>query len=143
MGDVSLTLYAKIDVAIARDPRMIAAGPMARLLYIQAFAYCRENLTDGLIDRLLLPIIAVDIKSPALLMSKLVKVGALEETCDGWRIPLRVWRKYNPMRADVEAMVVDKRAAGVLGNHNRWHGERSDPKCPHCHPERLALRIAP
>jgi hypothetical protein len=102
-----MTLYSKIDVSLARDPRMIAAGPMARLLYIQAILYCRENLTDGHIDRLILPLVAVDIPKPSNLMDRLVEVGAIELNGVGWQIPETVWRKYNPTKAEVEQMRQD------------------------------------
>lgn len=96
-------LFAKIDVALARDPRMIAAGPLARLLYVQSVLYARENLTDGVIDALVLPIVAIDVPNPRKHMARLVDVGALtERKGGGWIIPEHVWRRYNPTRAEVE-----------------------------------------
>jgi hypothetical protein len=97
-----MALYAKIDVALARDPRMIAAGPLGRLLYVQTILYCRENLTDGSVDKLVLPLIAIDIPSPAKHMRRLTELGALEQTGVGWQIPEAVWRRYNPMRSEVD-----------------------------------------
>jgi hypothetical protein len=101
MGSSSV-LYARIDVALARDPRMIAAGPLARLMYVQSVLYCRENLTDGVIDRLILPLVAVDVPNARRHMARLVDVGALEVVEVGWRIPDQVWRRYNPLRSEVD-----------------------------------------
>lgn len=98
-----MTLFAQVDVGFAREPRMVAAGAMARLLYVQAILYCRENLTDGVIDAWVLPLVAVDIRTPGKHMARLVEVGALEVIPGGWRIPLPVWRKWNPLAAEVAA----------------------------------------
>jgi hypothetical protein len=98
-----MALYAKIDVALARDPDLIGY-PLARLLYIQAFCYGRENLTDGAIDRRLLPLVAPDIPTPAKHVAYLVTIGKLEETPTGWRIPEGVWRRYNPLKSEVDEM---------------------------------------
>lgn len=103
-----MALYAKIDCALARDPRLIKVGPLARMLYVQAILYGRENLTDGLVDRVVLNLIAVDIPHPAKLMDTLADVALndplLERTTDGWRIPERTWRKWNPTRTEVNEM---------------------------------------
>lgn len=102
-----MALYAKIDCASVRDPKMIAAGPLGRLIYWQAVLYCRENLTDGRIDALLLPLIALDIPNPKKHMGRLVELGALEPIDGGWQIPDRVWRRWNPLKSEVD----EKRAA--------------------------------
>jgi len=96
-----MTLFAQFDVAMPRDPRMIASGPLGRMLYVQCVLYCRENLTDGVIDALLLPLVAIDIPSPKKHMARLAEVGALEVIPTGWRIPSTVWRKWNPLAAEV------------------------------------------
>lgn len=96
------TFYAQIDCDLPRDPKMLRAGPLPRLLYIQCVLYGRENLTDGRIEEVLLPLIAIDIPKPQALMGKLVAVGLVETTDYGWRIPPHVWGKRNPTRAAVD-----------------------------------------
>lgn len=116
-----MALYAKIDCGIARDPKMIAAGPHARLLYVQATLFCRENLTDGVVEELVLPIVALDIPTPKKHMQRLVALGALEQIDGGWRIPERVWAKYNPTRAEVDA-----RRADEARRKAEWRESRRD-----------------
>lgn len=99
-----MSLYAKMSCALPRDPRMIQAGPMARLLYMQAVLYCRENLTDGEIDHRILGLVAMDIPDPVSEMDSLCEVGAMEECDLGWRFPMDVWTRWNPTRAEVEEM---------------------------------------
>jgi hypothetical protein len=126
-----MALYAKIDVAFARDPDLVGL-PLARLMYVQCLLYARENLTDGAIDSRLLSFVAVDIQRPRRHMDALVKAGKLEETPDGWRIPGHVWRKFNPTKDEVAAIIAAKGEAGALGNHRRWHRTEPSPDCRYC-----------
>lgn len=95
-------LYARFDVAILRDPRVVKCGPLPRLLYFQIILYCRENLTDGVVEKSLLSYVSKDIPKPKVQISKLVEVGLLEEAETLWRIPIEKWRKWNPLKAEVE-----------------------------------------
>ena len=134
-------LWAKIDVTLPRDTRMIKAGPLARLLYIQCVLYARENLTDGHIDAVLLPVIAVDIPRAKGLMSLLVGVGAVDETEDGWVIPMDRWRRYNPLRSEIDALrkaETERKAAYRVSGRcpedvpagQARHATRDARKCP-------------
>lgn len=102
-GPLMGILYAQIDCDLPRDPRMIAVGPVGRMMYVQCILYCRENLTDGVIDKLCLPLIAMDIASPLKHLARLVEVGALVATNTGWKIPETVWRRRNPLKSEVDA----------------------------------------
>lgn len=126
-----MTLYAKIDVAFARDPDLVG-HPLARLLYIQWICFGRENNTDGICDRRLLNMVAHDIGTPRRQMDHLVKVGKMEVTPYGWRIPERVWKRYNLTKDEVSALVAAKSDAGALGNHRRWHGTEPSATCRYC-----------
>lgn len=100
-----MTFYARIATDFPRDPRMIAAGWQTRAVYIEALLYCRENLTDGLLHSLALPYWMPDM-SPGIRkrhLNKLVELGALEADDDGWRFPHKVWARWNPTKAEVEA----------------------------------------
>ena len=113
-------IYAKIECALLDDPDVAAAGPMAELLYIRSILYCRQNLTDGVIARGILPRLSTGIpgwrKAVAQLSEKL-----WEECDEGYRIPLATWVKdgRNPLRADIEAAKPAKSDADTLGNHTR------------------------
>lgn len=139
-------LYAKLSCSAPRDPRMIAAGWQARAVYVEALLYCRENLTDGVIDRRALIYWMPDMpaRTRQRHLDRLVELEALETHGDGWAFPEHVWRKWNPTKAEVEDMRQQKADAGIRGNHERWHvgpdGSPS-PKCPLCRSDRK--RIAP
>lgn len=129
-----MELYAMIDLALPRDPNLVAAGPLARLLYVQAWLFSKENLTDGHINEVLLPLVAVDIPNPKKHMAALVRTGALEAVPGGWRIPADVWFRWNKSRGDIEHEREQKRLAGLAGNHTRHHTNRgiTDPRCELC-----------
>lgn len=98
-------LYGQFACAMPRDPRMVAVGFAGRLVYMEAALYCRENLTDGVIDRLTLAFWTPDmpIRTKIAKLDRLAEVGALEVIPEGWRIPEDVWRAWNPTRSEVEA----------------------------------------
>ena len=137
-------LYAKIACGLPRDPRFLQAGPLARLLYVQAVLYSKENLTDGALHRLALPLLAVDIPDPAEHMQRLVDVGAVEETDSGWQIPEHHWTKWNRTAAEIEQSRAAKHLAAALTNHRRWHEAKgiTDPRCQHCVAQPIAQAIA-
>jgi hypothetical protein len=102
-------IYANISCDMPRDPRMIRAGWQARAVYTEAVLYCRENLTDGIIDRVALVYWMPDmpIKLRVKLLDHLASVGALEAHELGWKWPDKVWQAWNPSKQEV----ADKREA--------------------------------
>jgi hypothetical protein len=97
-------LYGQFACAMPRDSRMVAVGPLGRLIYVEAALYCRENLTDGVIDRAQLSFWTPDVtrQRKVKLLNELATLGALEFITDGWRIPWNVWCEWNPTRSEVE-----------------------------------------
>lgn len=99
-----MTYFAQIACDLPRDPKMLAAGWQARAVYTEAILFCRENLTDGEITRIQLPLWMPDLppakREPHL--TKLAELGILETTDDGWAIPRKVWRRWNPTRAQID-----------------------------------------
>lgn len=127
-------IYANIACDMPRDPRMLAAGWQARAVYTEALLYCRENLTDGVIDRLTIVCWMPDMpqKMKVGLLDRLADVGALECLDKGWKWPDKVWQTWNPTKADIEEMRDKKSKAGGRGNHERWHtGKNAKPR-PNC-----------
>ena len=118
-----MPLYAKIDVSLPDDPKMAEAGDLAELAYLRCILRGRENLTDGVIDRRVVKRWLVGIRGKAEThMAALVKVGLLELHPDGWRIPLEVWKKWNPLKAEVEA----KRAEDAERKRKKRTGESTE-----------------
>lgn len=92
-----MELHAQIACSMPRDPRMIAAGWQARAVYTEAILYCRENLTDGVIDRLAMPFWMPDMNPRTRVkhLDRLVELGALDPCEQGWKFPDHVWRRWN------------------------------------------------
>ena len=63
-------------------------------------------------------------------IKSLLRVGLWEETPGGYQIV--GWLDRNMLASEVVADMETKRDAGILGNHVRWHAEKTDRKCPHC-----------
>lgn len=83
-----MSLYVKLSTAFPDDPKIIDAGPLAELLYIRCILKCRENLSDGVIDRRRLPRWAAGVTArPTVLAKRLVDVGLWVEHPDGWAMP--------------------------------------------------------
>lgn len=98
-----MPLYAAIDVGYPDDPKVVDAGDIAELVYLRCVLRCREHLTDGVIDRRVLPRWLAGIRGPHTKhMARLVEVGLLCTHDAGWCIPLNAWRKWNPTKAEVD-----------------------------------------
>ena len=116
-------LYVKFSTGWPRKPEFRRAGPMARLIYVELAMFCKENLTDGAVDEANLADFAVDVPKKRTHMQTLVDVGALEKTPTGWRIPLDVWCKWNPTKAEVEAKKEEERQRKAKYRKDKQSGE--------------------
>ncbi len=100
-----MTLYAKLDVHFPDDPKVVEAGDIAELVYIRCFLRSREFLTDGVIDRRLLGRWLAGVRGPHRThMERLLQVGLLVTHPLGWQIPEHVWRRWNPLKDEVETI---------------------------------------
>lgn len=103
-----MALFAQIDCSFPDRPDIAEAGDLAELVYMRAVLRCRDNLTDGVIDRRVVSRWFAGIRGKSVThLEKLVSVGLLNHHPDGWCIPIEVWTKWNPTKADVQ----EKRAA--------------------------------
>lgn len=93
--------WFRLDDSWLMHPRMRAAGKDGRSLFVAAGTYCAQQLTDGWIDKTVLPIIAAQAEVPAKLSTKLITVGVFEDHGD--RIRVHDFLDYNPSREKVEA----------------------------------------
>jgi len=79
-----MRLYVKLEVDYPDNPRMIAAGEKAELLYIRALCLAKRTLSDGVIDARQIPRFGLaGWKARA---DKLVEVGLWEATEQGFLI---------------------------------------------------------
>lgn len=123
-----VTPFVPLDADYFDNPRIIAAGEKAELLYVRGLAKAKLLLSDGVlldahVERLGLSGVRQRAKA-------LVDAGLWERSDGGFYIV--GWLERNAPAESVLAGMGAKREAGILGNHTRWHGDRSDPTCPHC-----------
>ena len=96
-------IYARIDVTLPDDPKIIEAGPAAELVYLRVILRSRSFLTDGVMSRSVAPRWLAGCSRWALSCSRLVNVGLLEVCDEGWRIPPHVWSRWAPLATEVQA----------------------------------------
>lgn len=141
-----MPLYAAIDVGFPDDPKVIDAGDIAELVYLRCVLRCRQHLTDGVIDRRVLPRWLAGIRGKATThMDRLVEVGLLCTHPDGWCIPLNAWKKWNPTKLEVEEkrdaekqrkaewrarQLSQRDTAGTDVGHQRQSGDVPDVSAP-------------
>ncbi len=83
------------------DPKIVAAGDSAALLWVKAVSWSARNLTDGLIPAELLPRLISSPETPTI-ASRLVDLGLfVEDITGGFRVAN--YLDYQPSRASVLA----------------------------------------
>lgn len=126
-----VSLFVPLDVDYASDEKVIAAGPMAELLFVRALAFSKRTLSDGRIRKAQLPVVAYGITGQTKLAARLVHVGLWVTAEDGWQIS--GWSKRNKSAAAIADGTAKKRVAGQKANHERWHHDgRTSDECPFC-----------
>lgn len=130
-------LYVKLDAEYASDDKLIAAGPLAELLYIRGLAFCKRQMVDGIIKTNQLAAVALGIPSAARHAAALVEHGAWAPIDGGWLIA--AWLKRNKSAAEIADDREARRVASVEANHAQHHvgtGKKRSPKCEICRAER-------
>ncbi|WP_325603015.1 hypothetical protein [Nocardioides sp.] len=113
-----------MDDQFPDHPKVIAAGPLAKSLFVDGLCYCNRLLTDGLIPRRMALRLADDYAeyTDEDLAQRLVDVG-LWETCeDGYRV--HDYLDYQPsaekVKAERTSLSAKRAAAGRAGAAARW-----------------------
>jgi hypothetical protein len=115
-----VSIYAQVSCSLPDKVAIIEAGDIAELVYYRSILRCRDNLTDGIIDRRLIDRWFAGIRGkPATHLNRLRDVGMLLDHPDGWCIPEEVWCKWNPTKAQVEA-----HRAAETERKRRWKEQR-------------------
>lgn len=104
-----MSLYVKLQTSYYKDPKIIAAGEKAELLYVRACCMCKELLNDGQIERSQLTFLGLtklDYRIQALIDAGLWQpVGK-----DTWEIV--AWLKHNPSSEWINQRNEQRRKAG-------------------------------
>lgn len=135
-----MSLYVKLDVNYADDPKITAVSSGAELLYVRSLCLAKRLLSDGFIATTQLHRLGSDIPTDSLdfeaiggYAKELAEAGLWREIDGGWVIA--AWEKHNETSDEVAEKMEAKRLGGALGNHKRWHkGRHGRPsgECEYC-----------
>jgi hypothetical protein len=91
--------YAPLSVNYYKDAAIVAAGPMAEVLYVRSLAFCAEVLSDGFIAREQVRFLTQGLRKPGTLRALLVHNRLWTETDEGYIVTR--WLDYNRTREDI------------------------------------------
>mgnify|MGYP003419327208 FL=1 len=134
--------WFRLDDTWLTNPKIQAAGLKGRALWVAAGLHCAQHLTDGVIDKAMLPVLAAlaGVGAGRKEAATLVALGLWEDHGESFVVP--TWAEYQPLREDVEAIREQKQQASMIGNHKRHHLGKgiSNPSCPLCLAEASQVR---
>lgn len=97
-----MSLFIRISTRIFDDPKVLQVGPNGLWLYVQGLCYAKENMTDGVVPKAILPRLSVGIRFGSTTARALVDAGLWEDSSDSWRVPADKWEKYQTTKAQVD-----------------------------------------
>jgi hypothetical protein len=115
------------------DPAILEVGYRAELLYIRMIAWSKRLRWGGRVHRAMVSSIAHGIPAINECVSRLLAANLLRE--DGDYLAIVAWRKWNTTEEEYQEAKEEKRMAGIVGSHARWHKEKPSPDCPICRGE--------
>lgn len=92
----------EVSIHFFSDPKVIAAGFRAALLYIRCGCEARKHMTDGVVLEGQIKALAVDLGDWKKLAEKLVENDLWKQCKGGYRIPAKRWAAWQLTRAQVE-----------------------------------------
>lgn len=92
--------WARFEDTFTSHPKVLKAGGDAAWLFVCAVIHCNRHLTDGVVDRAIVPALS-DRKRPLELAARLEAVGLFDPHPDGWTV--HDYHEYQASRAKVEA----------------------------------------
>lgn len=124
--------WFKVDDKLHDHRKARKAGKAALGVWVLAGSWAMDNLTDGFIPDDVLLRWGTRADAGRLVSAGMWRVD--EHNGErGWRF--HDWAHFQPSAAVTAATKAKEAAAGLLGNHKRWHEARgiSDPDCEHCY----------
>jgi hypothetical protein len=97
-----MPLYIKLSTNAMNDPKVIAAGPAATILWLRGLTYAKEHMTDGEVDDLVVKMLATGLGKPAVLARSLVRSGLWIKTNAGYSVGKDKWERHQITRAEIE-----------------------------------------
>lgn len=122
-----MTTWIKLHDNFWENPKVLAAGEDAALLYIQGLSYCSRNLTDGAIPTPALRNLTAK-REAKTLARVLVREGLWVETSTGWQVHdyLKVQRSREQVEAEREKARQRQRKSRVTASSRRDSRRTSD-----------------
>lgn len=123
-------LWVRLDCAYYDHRKLVAAGPLAELLWVRALAWCNRNRTpesDGIVptgalsrlgDFTWRATLDGDAVSPSELAAALVREGLWVEVPGGFRI--HDYTTYQKTLEEIDELSAKRAAAGKKGADARW-----------------------
>jgi hypothetical protein len=122
-----VSTWIKLHDNLWENPKIIAAGEDAALLYVQGLSYCSRNLTDGRILTAALRNLTAK-KEARTLARVLVREGLWIETASGWEVHDYLLHQRSREQVEREREKARIRAAasrGVRANSGRTSAART------------------
>ena len=140
-------LWVPLDVDFQNDPKILAAGAHAELIYVRSLALAKRLMCDGFVSEHhvegLSNGLSLNRNRLKNAVSALVREGLWTPVEGGWRIA--GWLNRNPSVESIATKSQVKRSAGRKANHERWHvGPNGTPNpecewCPTSDPNRIRI----
>lgn len=95
-------VWLRIDSNVPKQRKFVDAGPVASWLWLAGVAHCRTALTDGFIQKALVPTLVPDLKNPFKQAERLVNVTLWHHALGGYQV--NGYLEWNPSKAEVERL---------------------------------------
>ena len=116
-----MALFVKVDVFYQLDPKVMAVGPEAELMFLRGLAWSKARQTDGEVPMSAISFLGLGLRDdPMEIAGRLVIHGIWEATDDGYRVPFDKWSKWQVTREQVQEISKKRSEAGKKGNEARW-----------------------
>lgn len=130
--------YIRVHEGMPDHPKIEALSDRAFRLLVSTWCWCARQRTDGYV-----PLRTWQRRGTANARRELVNAGLIEQHAD--RVEVHDYLDWQRSAADIADAIEQKRLAGGLGNHVRWHvgAGKYDPTCRHCKRERTRTSSQP
>ena len=120
--------YIRVHDGMPDHPKVEALTDKAFRLLMETWCWCSRQRTDGRVPN------AVWAKRGAKKTRDELATAGLVEIHDGY-VQMHDYLEHQRSAEQITDGIEKKRAAGILGNHNRWHVNGfTDPNCEWCTP---------
>lgn len=124
--------WVRLETGFFAHPKALAAGKDGRLLYIAGLCYSAQQLSDGLIPKAALPLIAIQAGTKPTAARALLGVGLWEERGEDYLI--HDYLAYQQSRENSEKRSAERSESGKKGARKRWQRDGSSHGSPMADP---------